>query len=66
MSKIKGSDLSVGQLVSLHISNTNKVDTVVVGPITGIQEWNSETIAIQVAGLDSWIILRDSVEIGAV
>lgn len=66
MSNLKGSDLSVGKLVSLHISNTNKVDTVIVGPITGIQEWNSETIAIQVAGVDSWIVLRDNVEIGSV
>lgn len=66
MSNVKGSDLSVGQLVSLHISNTNKVDTVIVGPITGIQEWDRDTIAIQVAGIDSWIILRDQVEIGKV
>lgn len=66
MSNVKGSNLSVGQLVSLHISNANKVDTVIVGPITGIQEWDRETIAIQVAGIDSWIILRDQVEIGVV
>lgn len=66
MSNVKGSDLSVGQLVSLHISNTNKVDTVIVGPITGIQEWDRDTIAIQVAGIDSWIILRDQVEVGSV
>jgi hypothetical protein len=66
MSNVKGSNLSVGQLVTLNISNKDKVNTVIVGPITGIQEWDRETIAIQIAGIDTWIILRDDVELGVV
>ena len=66
MSNVKGSKLSVGELVTLNISNKDKVNTVIVGPITGIQEWTTDTIAIQVAGIDTWIILRDDVELGVV
>lgn len=66
MSNVKGSNLSVGNLVTLNISIPDKVNTVIVGPITGIQEWNKETIAIQIAGIGTWLVLDDKTEVGLV
>ncbi|NBW17082.1 MAG: hypothetical protein EBR82_54810 [Caulobacteraceae bacterium] len=66
MSKILGSNLSVGKFVSVKIARSNHADTVIAGAITGIQEWATDTIAIQISGLDCWIILRDHVEVQVV
>jgi hypothetical protein len=61
---IKGSDLSVGNTVAVKIWNTRHEATEVFGQITGIQEWTSETLALQIAGISDWIHLKDNVEVG--
>jgi hypothetical protein len=50
--------------VSVKISNEHHAATEIFGQITGIQEWNSETIAIQIQGISDWIRLNDNTEVG--
>lgn len=66
MSNLKGSNLSVGSLVSLNISVTGQVNTVVVGAVSGIQQWGVNTLAVQIHGVGNWIVLDDKVEVQAV
>jgi hypothetical protein len=61
---IKGSSLTVGDTVAVKIWNERHVSTELFGQITGIQEWTSETLAIQIQGISSWIQLTDNVEVG--
>jgi hypothetical protein len=61
---LKGSNLTVGNIVSVKISNEHHAATEIFGQITGIQEWNSETIAIQIQGISDWIRLNDNTEVG--
>ena len=61
--EIKGSSLALGNKVSLVIRNKDAVATDIQGEITALQKFNGQ-IWVQIAGIDSWIILTDAVEIG--
>lgn len=61
---IKGSNLSIGDHVSIRFWLADQESTEVMGNVTGIQLWNPSLIAIQVAGLHDWIQLTSTVEIG--
>jgi len=60
--KIKGSELLLGNVVDVEIKNEEASETNVFGEITAVQKYSNK-IWIQVAGLDSWIILGDNVQV---
>lgn len=61
---LKGSNITVGNIVTIKIANEHHAATEIFGQVTGIQEWNPETIAIQIEGISDWIRLYDNTEIG--
>jgi hypothetical protein len=62
---IKGANLKLGDGVHIMIINKGASQTNLHGEITALQKFQ-EKIWVQVAGIDSWIILGDSVEIRVV
>lgn len=63
MSNVKGSDLRIGQRVTVKIATKDALDAVVIGSVGGVQIWTGTTLAVQIVGLDSWIVLNDNVEV---
>ena len=61
---IKGYDLRPGDIVTMRLWWEGYASTEITGTVTGVQFWNPELIAIQIAGLTDWIRLTDTVEIG--
>ncbi len=61
---LKGSNLRLGDWITIRITDQDGDTTTVSGIITGIQLWNPEVIAIHLANLGDWIQLRNNVEIG--
>lgn len=61
---IKGSNLSVGNTVTIKIWNADHEATELFGQLTGIQEWMKDTLAVQLAGINSWIVLDSKTEVG--
>lgn len=60
--KLKGSEITVGEFVSVRIK-TNSGSTDVSGTVTGIQLWNQDTLAIQFEGINDWIRLTENTEV---
>lgn len=62
----KGSNLSVGNIVTIKISHEHHASTEIFGEITGLRLWSDDRIAVEIAGISDWIILNDRTEVGLV
>jgi len=61
MPKLKDiSGLKVGDKIAIVINRTEDKNTYISGICTGINNWNADKVALQIADLPQWIYLEDN------
>jgi hypothetical protein len=61
MPKLKDiSGLKVGDKIAIVINRTEDKNTYISGICTGINNWNEDQVALQIADLPQWIYLENN------